>query len=674
MKFYLLLFLLSSFLLTESKAEGHLTITIGLDVDGKILSGAKIIAVSEIDTVVSNKGDNGKYSLNLKFGTYYKLVISKKGYLDKKVNVDTRFPTTLRQKNYKVNINVRMFKIYKEINYREFKAGLIKIKFIGNSSGGYFSYVIKNLQNQESLDKRLYSKIQALAKEENVEIIKKTDKLSPELVSLFESKYKANAKKQSRAILEQAYKSANNIRARYRASSVVEYNQIITAAKEVAKSETASNLSYINSKKSKELIAQNKKNNKFPNEKEIKKKQKNYETLLNKSDKSLKDSIELHIADIALQRDKVSKARYILELMKLRAKTHEDSVLIQEREAEILLAESEISETERALLYANNKIQLQSYKIESQQVRLYISLFFLILLLVFLFFLYRNFKEKKAMNKILAQKNEEITDSIEYAQKIQAVILPEIPDIQSVFSNAFVYFQPKDIVSGDFYWYKKVENKLFFSVIDCTGHGVPGAFVSIIGFDGLERTLNEFKLHKPATILDKLNEIVSAILTKSGKANVKDGMDIAFCSFSYDDNILEFAGAHNPIYIISKNSKNLMDNDKEVKPKLSSDELSLFEIRADRQPIGNYEKRKDFTNHSIKLQKGDLVYLFSDGFPDQFGGENIEKFKYKNFKKLLLNIKDTEFSKQSATLEKTISDWKGNYEQIDDICVMGIEI
>jgi len=670
----LYLFQLFLFFAINANAEGNLTVKIQLEEDGKLVSDAKITAIADKDTVILDGTNSKKYDLVLKFGNFYKVEVSKKGYLSKKFTVDARFPTTLRQKSFSVDINLRIFKIYPEINYDEYMVNAIKINFIGNSSGGYFSYVISSLQYQEKLDNSLDAKIRQLKGGRLVETETKIKELSPQILELFENQYKSKTEKESLSLLAEAYKAANEIRIRARENAEKEHDIIINAAKERSKNSSESDLSYINSQTSNDLIKNNKnvlKNNKLPDEKKMQDKQRKYDALANKSDKTLKDSIELHIADISLQRDKVGKAKYVLELMKLRAKTHEDSMLIQEREAEILLAEKEISDTEKALLYANNKIKLQEFEIKSQRIIVLSISLLLVFALVFLFFLYRNYKQKQKMNKILAQKNVEITDSIEYAQKIQNVILPEVAEMKAVFSDAFVFLNPKDIVSGDFYWFKKIENKLFFSVIDCTGHGVPGAIVSIIGFDGLERALNEFKLIKPSSILDKLNEIVTSILSKSQKTNVKDGMDIAFCSFSYDTYNLEFAGAHNPIYIIT-DKEQLIDNQELIKPTYTQNSSFMYEIKADRQAIG--KSAKPFANHAIKLSKNDKIYLFSDGFPDQFGGENLEKFKYKNFKKLLSDIHKNKMHEQYDLIYNALQSWKGNYEQIDDICIMGVEL
>jgi serine phosphatase RsbU (regulator of sigma subunit) len=667
-------FLFLFFLSTNIFAEGKLTVFINLEENGKLLLDAKVTAISNNDTVIINGTKSKKYEMVLQFGSIYKVEVSKKGYLSKKFTVDTRFPTTLRMKDYQVDISLRLFKLYPEIDYKEYEASVIKINFVGNSAGGDFRYNINSFQNQQKLDKSLDDKIRKLNEGKIEETEKVIKDLAPATLEIFEKKYKLKAENEANGIVAQAYAASNEIRQRTRENAELEYDRIIASAKERAKSNEESNLAYIDSEKSKQLINENKdklKNNTLPTESEIKEKQKKYDKLANKPTTSLKDSIELHIADLSLQKDKVSKAKYILELMKLRAKTHEDSMLIQEREAEILLAEKEISETEKALLYANNKIQLQEYQIKNQRIIVIGISIFLALVLIFFFVLYKNYKQKQKMNLVLAQKNEEITDSIEYAQKIQTVILPELSDLKAVFSDVFIFFKPKDIVSGDFYWAETIENTSFFSVIDCTGHGVPGAIVSIIGFDGLERAVNEFGLREPAKILDKLNEIVTSILSKSAKAGVKDGMDLAFCSFSYNTFILEFAGAHNPIYIVS-NKRQLTENENNIEPNIANENLFLYEIKADRQAIGN--SSKPFKNHTIKLSKGDCIYLFSDGFADQFGGESLDKYKYKNFKKLLLDTQKEKLEDQKNLISNTLNNWKGTYEQIDDISIIAIRI
>lgn len=251
------------------------------------------------------------------------------------------------------------------------------------------------------------------------------------------------------------------------------------------------------------------------------------------------------------------------------------------------------------------------------------------------------------------QKNE-IISSITYAKRIQEATLPSEGFIKECFPEIFILHKPKDIVAGDFYWIEKTNDLLYFSVADCTGHGVPGAMMSLIGVNGLNKSLKQFNLRKPSSILDNLNQSLEETFEK-GNNEVKDGMDIALCCLNLKEKKLEYSGANNSLYHIST-------------------EGVLKEIKSDRQPIGKFEGRKPFTNHTIDVKKGDLFIVFTDGFADQFGGKKGKKFKYKPFKELLLANYHKPLEVQKQLLNETIEKWKGNLEQVDDICVVGVRI
>ena len=249
-------------------------------------------------------------------------------------------------------------------------------------------------------------------------------------------------------------------------------------------------------------------------------------------------------------------------------------------------------------------------------------------------------------------KNKEITDSIVYAQRIQKAILPSHRIVESYLPHSFVVFLPKDIVSGDFYWTEKKGDKVFFAVADCTGHGVPGAMVSVIGQNALNRVVNEFGFTEPAKILDKLNDLVEEAFAKSG-SDVRDGMDIALCAYDARTMTLEYAGAHNPLYHITGNE--------------------LKEYKASKQPIGRFETKIPFANNVIQVNKGDCVYVFSDGIADQFGGKDGKKFKYKRVKELLQSVSAGSHMEQKNSIISTFSEWKMKHEQVDDVCVFGVK-
>ncbi len=270
---------------------------------------------------------------------------------------------------------------------------------------------------------------------------------------------------------------------------------------------------------------------------------------------------------------------------------------------------------------------------------------------------------------IIEKKNKDIMDSIQYAKRIQEAILPPDKLVKQYIENSFILYKPKDVVSGDFYWMEQKEGKILFAAVDCTGHGVPGAFVSIVGNNGLNRAVNEFGFWRPGEVLDKLEDLVEETLRQK-ENEVKDGMDLALCALDFENNVLEYAGAHNPLYIIRDSNLELP----EAVLAIEDEKRNLYEIKADRQPIGLHINRKKFTNHIIKLRKGDTIYIFSDGYADQFGGPQGRKFKYKPFKRLLLSIQDKPLQEQHEILNKTIDDWRGEKDQIDDIVIIGVNI
>ena len=257
----------------------------------------------------------------------------------------------------------------------------------------------------------------------------------------------------------------------------------------------------------------------------------------------------------------------------------------------------------------------------------------------------------------LTLKNKSITDSINYAKRIQTAMLPPYKMFKSIFPSSFILYMPKDIVSGDFYWINKLNNKIFISAVDCTGHGVPGAFMSIIGFELFRKITNIEGLSRPSDILNRLNEDFHEIFKDVDNVVLRDGMDVAFCSIDKKDMILEFAGAFNPLYLIRDNK--------------------ITEVKGDRFAIGLDEtnfKEQTFKNHLIPIQKGDIIYIFSDGFADQFGGPDGKKYKYRRFRYLLLTLHQLPMEKQHEILENNVMEWRGVQDQVDDILVIGIKI
>lgn len=338
--------------------------------------------------------------------------------------------------------------------------------------------------------------------------------------------------------------------------------------------------------------------------------------------------------------------------------------------------DTEKKETENNLL--KTKQALDKAALDKKATQQYILLIGLGLTLIIVFYVVYSLNEKKKINKLLntknqiiEEKNKDITDSINYAKRIQGAILPEENLILAHYES-FIYYQPKDIVSGDFYWIKEIGNKFYFSVVDCTGHGVPGAFMSIIGFNSLNRIVEDLQLSETGLILDKLNELVLHSIRKQDKdgSSIRDGMDISLCCIDLENETLEFSGANNPLYLI-RTTTNTTEN---LPITLTEKDYNLIEIKADKMAIGGVENTKKYRTHFLQLQKGDTVYLFSDGYADQFGGPKSKKFMYKQFKQLLITIQEQPMEEQKNILDKTILNWRGDLDQIDDICVMGVRI
>jgi serine phosphatase RsbU (regulator of sigma subunit) len=259
-------------------------------------------------------------------------------------------------------------------------------------------------------------------------------------------------------------------------------------------------------------------------------------------------------------------------------------------------------------------------------------------------------------DQIEAQK-EEIQSSIRYASRIQAAVLPPKKLIDNILKDYFILNKPRDIVSGDFYWIAKNNTHLFFSVGDCTGHGVPGSFMSMLGISALNDIVKSLQICTASSILDLLRERIQESLHQGREREMttNDGMDIGLCIFDTATKRLQFSGAHNPLYLIRNG------------------EIKIY--HADKIDIGRYAAEKnEFSNHLIECLEGDIIYLFSDGYADQFGGPKAKKYKSQKFREFLVSIHRETMEVQKSMLDEEIENWRGNLAQIDDIMVMGIKI
>jgi len=370
----------------------------------------------------------------------------------------------------------------------------------------------------------------------------------------------------------------------------------------------------------------------------------------------------------------------------------------EKKEQQILLQNVELEKNQATIAFEKAEAEKKA-----AQRNLFMFGFGLILILAIVIF--RGYRQKTESNKIIAEKNDklnqlitevtnqkdeiekqkieieeihhEVSQSINYAKRIQTSILPESSILEQNLSDHFVLFKPRDVVSGDFYWFTQIENQLFATVADCTGHGVPGAFMSMLGVSFLREIVNKSNITQPNEILNHLRaEVVRTLKQKGISGEQKDGMDLSFIRIDFQTLQLDFSGANNPLYIISQTEPIILSEQTKVKSlKLENDNgWTLYEIKPDKMPIAIYEKMNDFQNNQIQLHSRDRVYMFSDGFVDQFGGPKGKKFMSKPFKRLLLEQANLDLSKQKEILNQTIISWMKETNQVDDISVMGVEV
>ena len=242
-----------------------------------------------------------------------------------------------------------------------------------------------------------------------------------------------------------------------------------------------------------------------------------------------------------------------------------------------------------------------------------------------------------------------------YAKRLQDSFIPSNDEFNQLFSESFVLFKPKDIVSGDFYWLEQIDNKIIFAAADCTGHGVPGAMVSVVCSNALHKAVSEISDYDPGKILDLTRKIVIDHFSRSNQV-VRDGMDISLVVWDKGSSEIKWAGANNPLWHVKNNSE----------------QPELTEYKADKQPIGDYGNAFPFSTQKLKFELGDTIYMFSDGYADQFGGEHGKKMKTSKFKELVRSIQDKSMAEQERILSQEFDKWKGDLEQIDDVCIIGI--
>jgi len=377
----------------------------------------------------------------------------------------------------------------------------------------------------------------------------------------------------------------------------------------------------------------------------------------------LRSEIEIREADIdqktrvlEIQEQKIETQNLTIDAQM--KEVNQQQMILTEQEQSISLKEETISQKEVEIRKQDEKIVVQAEAIQKQKIIILAAALALLLVFGLVYFIWRNYRNKKRANILLqaqrdqiAYQKKHITDSIEYAKMIQTAILPSM-ELFSHRLEHFVVFKPRDIVSGDFYWAKEIKGKHLIITADCTGHGVPGAFMSMLGVSLLNEIIISKEIIRPDQILNTLREKIVEALKQEAGSVIKDGMDMTICLFDRRTLQLQFSGANNPLYLVSDGV--------------------LTQVKGDKMPVAIHDIIEPFTLHELELKQGDSFYTFSDGFADQFGGPNRKKFLAKNFRKLLLTIQNLSMIEQGNHLEEVFTDYRKEVEQIDDVVVIGV--
>jgi serine phosphatase RsbU (regulator of sigma subunit) len=420
--------------------------------------------------------------------------------------------------------------------------------------------------------------------------------------------------------------------------------------------------------KEKQILIENEKKLKEEELKRIESDNKRKELELNllEKEKSL-SALVLKAKEAELIKNKALANEKKKEIENLNQQKIINELNIKNKESELIQKNIEADNRQKQIQGLEHEQILSEENLKQQKSIRNLTLIGSGLLAIFLVFVFFSLSKTRKANKLIAlqqsetekqkhlveEKQKEIIESISYAKRLQEAILPPQAFVNAHLKNNFIYYQPKDIVAGDFYWAEKVEDKFFIAAADSTGHGVPGAMVSVVCSNALNRTIKEFKLTETGKILDKTRELVIETFEKSA-SEVKDGMDISILCIDSKNKNIYWSGANNPLWYIQDNE--------------------LKEIKADKQPIGKSDYPKPFTTHEIEYKANTTFYLFTDGFADQFGGHKGKKFKHKQFSDLLVKNNNLSQSQQAEIINKAFSDWKGDLEQVDDVCVIGIKI
>jgi len=445
----------------------------------------------------------------------------------------------------------------------------------------------------------------------------------------------------------------------------------------------------------------------------IESKKGNYSLALKYFNKSLKGNLEINLQkniienylNLSETHEKLNRFENALDYYK-KYKELEDTLFSSERYQEIADVENKY-EKEKSQLKIEKEKAIQEEKIQKQRVIIISIIVILVLVSLQAYNFFRRYRNKTKLSNLLKRKNTQIniqkeeiksqrdeieaqrdnilnqkselekvhkkqTLSINYAKNIQSAVLPSKKVIKHLLPEHFVFYKPQAIVSGDFYWISQIDDKIILAAADCTGHGVPGGFMSMLGIAFLNEIVNKDRITNVAEILNQMRTLViNSLHQQATIGERKDGMDISICCIDFKNKKLEVAGAMNPIYLvreISKNQSNLSY------PSISMRNKLLYEIKVDVMPVSIYDYMESFSSSSVDIEEGDMIYMATDGFADQFGGENKRKYYKKNLKNLLLEIADKNINFQKLTIEDTFSQWKGSEIQIDDVLILGFRV
>ncbi len=627
---------------------------------------------------------DGKFHVEMKLNRNYIVEFYKYGTIPKRIAFDTHVPEDSRNNSYITNIDIiQLDDLAPGVDISATKKPIAKYK-INAETGSIYDTNLDYSQNMMGEYKSLKQDVEE-SKKLYAAIREEINNLSPEArkslgieMKMWEANKKAdNILSRAHEVLVLANKQRDSIIKDAQEKSKKIFENALQEQVKRSKSIIDSNqtLSSLN-----ELKALSVDSTDFVKRKDIDSIREQQEKISKKEQKSTTDTLEMLENNLYVKNEVLKVARYQLEIDRLNAKTKEDSLEIEKRAAMIDAREKELLLTRQEIENARNKIQLQELEIRQKTTFLFSSLIGLLLLFVLLAIVYLNYKRKKKTNQILRAKNDEImqkntlieaknkeitaknkhiTDSITYASKIQEAILPSKRAIKDHFPESFIFYRPRDIVSGDFYWFSELNGKLFIAAVDCTGHSVPGAFMSMIGNTLLNQIVNEEKNEKPSEILNRLNSgIIRALKQQEETDQIQDdGMDITLCCIDKKTKNVELACANHFAYLVRNDDIQVIEGD-------------IFSIGG--SLTTRYEFK--FENHRSPIEDGTKLYMFSDGFQDQFGEKTNKKFMEKKFRNLIFENRHMSMNEQYELLDKTFEEWKGNKSQLDDVLVIGIKI